>query len=265
MKRILSILLACAMLVSLCLLTSCKQESNDLKLIQDGKLVIGTEASYPPFEMQKEDGSYTGYDIELIKLVAEKLGLELVVYNTSFDGILDGIGTNYDCAISAITILPEREETVSFTTPYITNYQAVVVKKGTEVDIKEFADLNGSTISLQKGTTSDDLIGELNDNGTITVTIVANESVTTCFESLKNGEVDYVVTDSTVAVDYVAQNPDDYAIAFTDSTEPEEFAIACAKADTALRDKINEALAEIKDEGTLDELYAEWFGKGDEQ
>lgn len=278
MKRIISILLACLMLVSVLAFAGCRKDEGDatdgtkavsedetlvekygVKLMNEGKLTIGCEAAYPPFEMQKEDGSYAGYDIDLAYAIAEKLGVEVEIINTGFDGILDGIGTNYDCVISALTIMPERLETVDFTTPYIQNFQAVVALKGTEADITEFADLNGSTISLQNATTSHELLGELNDNGTIEVSIIPNEHVSTCFAALSNGEVDYVVCDSTVAADFLLQNPDKYEILFTDSTEPEEFAIAVGKGDTALLNAMNDAMAQLKEEGFFEDNYETWF------
>lgn len=152
-----------------------------------------------------------------------------------------------------------------FSREYIENYQAVVVKKGSDKKVSAFTDLNGSTVSLQKSTTSDELMSELNDNGTINITIVANDSVTTCFNSLKNGEIDFVVCDSTVADIYVATNPDDYEIIYQDESEPEYFAVAIGKEDTALQSAINEAFDLLEAENFFDETYDYWFNRAQEE
>lgn len=286
MKRIISILLACMMLVSLFALAGCRKddaagtteapgatdatggekapiqdlvEKYGVKLMNEGKLVIGMEAAYEPFEMIAEDGSFVGYDVDMAYELAEMLGVEIQFINTGFDGILDGIDVNYDCVISALTVNDERKEQVLFTDHYIENFQAVVVKKGTEIDIDSFDDLNGSKISLQEGTTSEDLMSDLIEEGTLEASVVSNPHVGTCFDSLKNGEVDYVVCDSTVAVARLAKTPDDFEIVWVDESSPEVFAIAVGKENTALADAFNEALAALKANGFFEDNNARWF------
>lgn len=232
----------------------------EVSTMNKDKLTVGSEIGYPPFESFAEDGTTPiGYDIDLGKEVADRLGLEIEFINTSFDGILEGIGTNYDIVISAITINEDRKKNVLFCTPYIDNYQSVVVKKGSTLEIKSLNDLDGKSVSLQKATTSDELLEELMKKGTIKCTSVAQEKVTTCFTQLTNGDVDVVLCDSTVADGYVAKNPDKYEIAFQDTTSPEQFGIACGKEDTQMQKAIDDVLAEMKKDGTLDDLYSKWF------
>ena len=234
-----------------------------VKLINDGVLTVGCEAGYPPFEDIAKDGvTPIGYDIDIITEVANRLGLKVNIINTAWDGIFAGIDVNYDVVCSAVTITPDRKETMIFSTPYINNYQAVVVPKGSKLDIKSFKDLDKMTIALQKETTSDILMSDYKSTGTIDIEIVANEKVTTCFTQLTNGEVDAVVVDSTVADGYIAREPEKYTIIFKDESEFEQFGIAMGKKNTALQKAINEALADMEADGFIAETYDYWFGSG---
>ncbi|MBQ8697171.1 MAG: amino acid ABC transporter substrate-binding protein [Clostridia bacterium] len=281
MKRIISILLACLMLVSLFAFAGCRKddgaatggtnatvngdrptnlaEKHGVKTMKDGKIVIGMEAAYEPFEMIAEDGSFVGYDVDMAYELEELLGVEVEFINTGFDGILDGIDVNYDCVISALTVNDERKEQVLFTDHYIANYQAVVVKKGADVTVESFEDLDGAKISLQEGTTSSDLMESLIEDGTIDASIITNPHVGTCFDSLKNGEVDFVVCDSTVATARLSKTPDDFEIVWVDNANPEVFAIAVGKENTALAAAFNEGIAILKDEGFFEDNDARWF------
>ncbi len=275
-KRILAIFLSVAMLLSF---AACKANDasevaeapateatgtvdiSNVALMQDDVLSIGVEIGYPPFEDFAEDGTTpVGYDIDFANALGEKLGLEINFINTAWDGIFQGIDVNYDCVISAVTITDERAETMLFSTPYINNYQAVVVSADYEGEISSFLDLDGLAIAVQKETTSDILMSDYVDTGSITCTISANEKVTTCFTQLSNGEVDAVVCDSTVADGYLASNPDMYAKVFQDENEPEQFGVAMGLENTALQSAINEAIAQLTEEGFFEENVAYWFG-----
>ena len=234
------------------------------KLMTDGVLSVGCEVGYPPFEDFADDGTTPiGYDIDIISAVAEKLGLEVNIINTAWDGIFAGIGVNYDVTCSAVTITPERMETMIFSTPYINNYQAVVLLADDERKVESFNDLDGLSIALQKETTSDILMSDYKSTGTIDVQIVANEKVTSCFTQLQNGEVDAVVVDSTVADGYINSSKD-FKIVFKDESEPEQFGIAMAPDNTELQKAINAALAELEAEGFIKDTYDYWFGAATE-
>ncbi len=231
-----------------------------VKLKSDGVLSVGCEVGYPPFEDFADDGTTPiGYDIDIITAVADKLGLEVNIINTAWDGIFAGIDVNYDVVCSAVTITPERQETMIFSTPYINNYQSVVLLADDDKTISSFNDLDGMSIAVQKETTSDILMSDYKSTGTIDVQIVANEKVTSCFTQLQNGEVDAVVVDSTVADGYI-NSSDDFVIAYKDTAEAEQFGIAMGKENTALQAAINQALAELEEEGYIQETYDYWFG-----
>ena len=125
-----------------------------------------------------------------------------------------------------------------------------------------FLALNGKTVSFQSGTTAQDKMEELNNSGTIKAILKPNEQMATAFEMLKNGEIDAVVVDSTVADGYVAKNPDKFKVAYLQKDAPEQFAIAIPKGATAIKTAINAAMAELEAEGFMSAVYDKWFGSG---
>lgn len=233
---------------------------SDVKLKNPGTLTVGAEMSYPPFEDIAEDGSTPiGFDVDIATEIADRLGLEVKFINTAWDGIFAGIDQNYDCVCSAVTITPQRKETMLFSDPYIENYQTVVVRKDSDLVINDFHDLEGKTIAVQKETTSDILMSDYKSTGSINFEIVANEKVPNCFTQLENREIDAVVCDSSVADSFLNKGADKYKMAYRDTEEAEEFAIALGKNNVALQKAINEALAQMKEEGVLDEIFEHWF------
>lgn len=238
-------------------------DMTDVKLMSDGVLTVGCEVGYPPLEDFAEDGvTPIGYDIDLITEVARRLGLEVNVINTAWDGIFAGIDVNYDVVCSAVSITPERQQTMLFSDPYLNSYQSVVVPTGSDLEITDFNSLNGMAVAVQKETASDILLSDYKSTGTIDVEIVANEKVTSCFTQLTNGEIDAILVDSTVSDGYVAKEPDKYSIAYRDEAEPEQFGVAMGMNNTALQKAINQALAQMEEDGFIAEIYDYWFGAG---
>ena len=239
-------------------------DTSSLKLMSDGVLSVGCEVGYPPFEDFAEDGTTpVGYDVDIISEVASRLGLKVNIINTAWDGIFAGLGQNYDVVCSACTITDERLKTMDFSTPYINNYQSVVLPTGSDLKINSFKDLDGMTVAVQKETTSDILMSDYKETGTIDVEIVANEKVPSCFTQLTNGEIDAICVDSTVADGYVASDPDKYTMAYKDEKEAEQFGIAIVKGNTALQDAINKVLADMEADGFIKDTYDYWFGAGE--
>ncbi len=238
-----------------------KEATSELNLMKAGTLAIGVEIGYPPFEDFANDGvTPVGYDIDFAKALGEKLGLEIVFINTAWDGIFQGIGVNYDVVISAVTITDERKETMDFSTPYIDNYQAVVVRTDSDMTVGSFLDLEGLALAVQKETTSDILISDYISTGSLNCTLAQNEKVITCFTQLDNKEIDAAVVDSTVADGQVGKNPDKYKVAYLDKSEPEQFGVAIKKGNSDLQAAINKAIEELKAEGFFQESTEYWFG-----
>lgn len=274
MKKFLSVVLA-GLMLSACALgfTACGKEEGAasgeklnidtaaLGLMADNTLTIGMEIGYPPFEYYAEDGvTPVGFDVDMAKAIADKLGLQVNFINTAWDTIFAGIGVNYDVVISGVTITEDRKAEMAFSTPYINNYQCVVLPTGSDLEIAGFTDLEGLSLSVMKETASDIMITELVDTGSISATVKRNEQVPTCFTELANGEVDAVVCDSTVADSYVAKNPEKYTIVYRDETAPEQFGVALSKDNAALLDAINQAIAALESEGFFTANTTKWFG-----
>ena len=278
MKKLLA--LALTLVMALTVFTACGSKKDDskatkavkeqvetvdttgVKTLKDGVLKVGIEIGYPPFETMKKDGKTPeGYDIDIIEAVAERLGLKVEYVNTAFDGIFDGIDKNYDVVCSAITINKERKKTMLFSDPYITNYQALVVKSDDNRKVKSFKDLAGMKIALQEGTTSKEIMDDLIGTKTIKNTkYIENEKITGCFDMLKNGEVEGILLDSTVADSLVAKDKA-FKIAWVDNTEPEEFGIPMGKKNVALQKAINAALKDMNAKGIIKDSQEYWFGQ----
>ena len=272
-KKIVATLLAAAMLcVSF---AGCGDSKNDVssaaavqgsvdvsnvKLIKEGTLTVGMEIGYPPFEDKAENGDPIGYDVDLVYALADKMGLEVNIVDTAFDVIFAGIGTNYDCVVSAVTITDERRENCLFSEPYIDSYQAVVVKKGSDIKIESLKDLSGKSVALQDATTSKALLEDMIKTGTVTdCKMGPSEKVLTAFTALDNGEYDVVLCDSPVADTYITNYPDKYELAFLDKENVEQFGVAMAKNDVELQTAVNEAMKQLKEEGFFEENTAKWF------
>jgi polar amino acid transport system substrate-binding protein len=233
-------------------------------LMQSGKLKVGSEIGYPPFEYFTDDMTPVGLDIDIANEIAAKIGAEVEFVNTEFTMILTGLDTNqYDIAMSAITINGERKEQVDFSTPYVENWQAIVVKKGS-APIESMKGLEGLKVGLQDGTTSHEFITDMIDSGQLTNTEPsAYAQVLSAMEDLELGRVDAVLTDSTVAEGYISREPDLYEITWHQQddagAQAEQFGIAVKKGNSDLLKAVNDALAELEKSGRLNELRGEWL------
>jgi polar amino acid transport system substrate-binding protein len=220
------------------------------------KVRVATEAAYPPFESVDEASKeLVGYDIDLMKAVAEKAGFEVEFQNTPFDSVLAGIATcQFDAAVSAITITAERAEKMSFSDPYINAGQVTTVRVDNS-DIKGPADLKGKTIGVQLSTT-----GQIEAEKIEGATVKPYDSVDLAFLDLANGQVDAVVADYPTTLNFVNKSSDKIKVTgevFTD----ESYGIAICKKNTDLLAKVNKALAALKDDGTLKKLEEKWLSK----
>ena len=257
-KRIFA--LACALVLAAVLFAGCSPAEKETEA-----LLVGTEIGYPPFELFSDDGvTPIGLDIDLAKEIGKILGREIQFQNTDFEGILDGLVIDkYDMVMSAVTITPARAEKVDFSDPYIENWQAIVVKKGT-APIESPEGLTGKNVAYQKATTSTEYLTKLRDTGAVTPNKVEEyEKVMNCFDDLRLGRVDAVLCDSVVAVGYADSEPDMFEMTWIQSSdvtaEAELFGVAVKKGNTELLDAVNDALAQLEASGRLDEIRGEWL------
>jgi polar amino acid transport system substrate-binding protein len=214
-------------------------------------LTVGSDIPYPPFE-QGKPGEYTGFDVELMEAIAEKIGRTAEFQDTSFETIFRDVGQGkFDAAISAATITAEREKAVAFSDPYYLSEQAILVKEGS--DIKGLADLEGKTIGAQQGTTGQELGKEKANASEIRPYPEGPDAV----NALKSGLVEAVIIDAPVAQNAVEESGG-LEIAEKVPTE-ETYGIAVALDSTELLEEINQGLKEVEEDGTYTTIYEKWF------
>ena len=276
MKKLIALLLAAMMVLALAACAS--NASNDTAAPADsateteapadtadtaaasGKLTMATEATFPPYEYYDGD-AIVGIDVEVAQAIAAKLGMELEVTDIAFDSIIPGIQTGkYDMGMAGMTVTDERKEQVNFSDSYATGVQVVIVKDDSAITSVDdlFADGANTVVGTQAGTTGFIYAtSDIEDAGLGTVKSFGK--TTDAVEALKNGQVDCVILDNEPAKALVAANEGlhildtEYAV--------EDYAIAIAKENTDLLDKINAALTELKDDGTLQSIVDKYIGK----
>lgn len=232
--------------------------SDTMQLVTDGTLTIGTSAEYEPFEYM-EDGEYKGFDLELAQAIADDLGLELKIENVDFDTIVPGVasGTKYDMGIAAITATPEREKEVSFTDSYYMDDQAIVtMADNTEITGDNYADVlnaEGVKIAVQSGSTAEAFAKENFPNAEL----VPFKNATDCFAAVQSSQANALVTNRSVAAQLVATSFSNEQVIKQISTG-EEYAIAVNKDNTALLDALNDSIAKLTEDGTVDELMTKY-------
>jgi polar amino acid transport system substrate-binding protein len=226
-------------------------DTADLGLIEDGTLIIGSDIPFPPFE-QGDPPEYEGFDIDLINAVAEKLELETQIEDAPFDLILTGGGGQFDLSISATTITPARENRVDFSDPYFISSQGLLVAEGS--DIASIDDITSDTIvGAEDGTTGETFANDNSDAGEVRQFPAVDDA----FNALSVGQVDAVIADGPTVED-AAANKEGLEVVEIFPTD-EEYGIVLPEGNEALVEAVNEALQEVKDEGTLDELYEQYF------
>ncbi|WP_048198587.1 basic amino acid ABC transporter substrate-binding protein [Methanocella arvoryzae] len=222
-----------------------------------GVLSVATEAHYPPFEnINTTTGEFYGFDIDLMNEIGKELGLEVKYTDHAFDTIIPAVQAGkFDCAISAFTIRPDRQQSIDFTDWYYESAgQAIVTKPGSS--IKNASDLVGKIVGAQAGTVGFDATKAI--EGMPEENVKSYATMNEAFMALKKGEVEAVVGDYPVCEPYYRDTPGDYALAGPLS-ETEYFGIVVNKQNKQLTAAINEALANIKADGRYQTIYDRWF------
>ena len=223
----------------------------ELTTVEAGKLIMSTNAAFPPYEMVADDGSFEGIDVEVAGAIAGKLGLELVVDDMDFDAALLAVQQNKsDIVMAGVTVTEDRQLIMNFSDSYATGVQVVIVKEGSDVTLDN---LGEKMIGTQRGTTG--YIYTSGDYGDDHVTAYDNGA--SAVQALLNGQVDCVVIDSAPAEAFVAANA---GLTILDTEYvTENYAIGVNKDNTALLDAINQALAELTADGTIQAIVDKYI------
>ena len=202
------------------------------------------EGTYPPYTYHDDNGELTGFDVEVAKAIADKLGVEADFTESDWDSLLAGIDSGrLDTVINAVSITPEREEKYDFAGPYFYITQQIVVAKDND-DIVDMASLNGKKVANTATTAYLDI---LEDAGASLVQISTADEAVSLIES---GRADFTTFNSVVFNEYLQQHPD----------VVDTYAVPIKKGETALYDAVQNAIDELKEDGTLSKLSEDYFG-----
>lgn len=226
--------------------------------VTPGKLTMSTNASFPPYEMVADDGSFEGIDIEVAGAIAEKLGLELQVDDMGFDAALQAAQTGKsDMVMAGVTVTEERQAVMDFSNSYANGVQVVIVKEGSPIQtVDDLA--NANMIGCQMGTTGYIYCSDTPENGGFGEDhVTPYDDGAAAVQALMNGQIDAVVIDNMPAQEYVAANP---GLKILDGEfANEDYAIGVAKGNTALLDAINGALEELTNDGTIQSIVDKYI------
>jgi polar amino acid transport system substrate-binding protein len=226
-----------------------------VEVIKDGSLTVCTHMPYEPFQYQ-DAGKIVGFDVDLMDLVAKKLGLKQEIVNTPFETIETGQAMatgKCDIAAAGMTITDERKQVIDFSDPYFDATQALIVKKG--AGYASLDDMDGKTVGVQIGTTGEQYA---NDNAPDGVEIKTFEDLALELEAVKSGSIDAAINDNTVLYDYATKNPDTEVTTEFDTGEQYGFGVAKG-ADAELLKAVNEAFVAAHEDGTYDTLFKKYF------
>ena len=244
MKKLIALLLS-VIFVAVCF-TGCGASGKTLAEVKEaGKLVIATSPDFPPFE-SLEGNDVVGIEVDIMKLVCQELGVECEFVQMDFDSVLIGIqAAKYDCAMSGITVTPDREKNMLFTDPYYVAAQVIVVKSDSAIAGK--ADLAGKKISVQTGTTAE---SGCQDEGLEVESFQANADAKA---ALTTGRVDAWVVDNLTALQMVEEG-DGLKILSENMTE-EPYAFAFAKGSETLVTEFNKIIVELSNNGEIEKIF----------
>ena len=247
MKKLTAILLV---LVLVFALAACGKDNKDnpLGLVEAGKLTMSTNAAFPPYEMTTDAGGYEGIDVEIAEAIAKKLGLKLQIDDMDFDSALLAVQQKKsDIVMAGVSVTPDRQLVMSFSNSYATGVQVVIVKDGSDVTMDN---LDQKKIGAQRGTTGYIYASDTPENGGYgEENVTAFDNGASAVQALKDGRVDCVIIDSAPAQAYVAANP---GLSILEGNWVEEqYAIGMPKENAALVEAVNNALAELISDGTV--------------
>lgn len=216
---------------------------------------VGTEAAYPPFE-NIENGDIVGFDIDVMREVAQRAGFTVTFQNADFITIIPSVQNGqFGAGISAFSITDERKQQVDFSVPYYTNTLMAAVP-ASDTETNEPADLEGKKVCTQEGTTSEFYLRE--ELGFGDADLLLLDSAPLCAEALKRGDVSALMIDAAFVRSVIGSSQGELKQAFLIEDVDEEFGIVIQKGNTELLSAVNDALNSMKSDGTLQQLVDKW-------
>ena len=229
--------------------------------IEEGKLIMATNAQFPPYELVSDGEGFNGtgfegIDVEIASAIADKLGLELQIDDMEFDSALLAVQNNTaDVMLAGLSYSEERDKVVDFTDSYATGVQVVIVKDGSDVTMDN---LGEKMIGTQRGTTGYIYASDTPENGGYGEDhVLAYDNGATAVQALMNDQIDAVIIDEAPAKEFVAAN--EGLTILPGNWVEEQYCAAVDEGNTALQNAINTALNELMDDGTVDEIIAKYI------
>lgn len=233
------------------------------QIIEEGKLIVGLDDTFAPMGFRDSNGEIVGFDIDLANEVGERLDLDVefqpIDWALKETELTNG---NIDLIWNGYTITDERKKQVDFSSPYLENSQIIIVLEDSEIQTKE--DLSGKVVAAQQSSSAVDAVNADESN---IIEEFANEEVVLypsnndVFNDLASERSDAIVVDETLGRYYMNQNEDISYRVLEDNFGEEEYAVGMRKEDDKLTEAINQALEEMKEDGTYDKIYAKWFAE----
>lgn len=252
MKKLIAI--ALVLISLLCVMVGCSAEKG--MTLEKGKLIMSTNAEFPPYEMTDDNGNFIGIDIEIAQAIADKLGLELVIDNMEFTAALEAVQKGKsDMVMAGVTVDEDRLLVMDFSDSYATGVQVVIIKENSGVTTDN---LGEKMIGTQLGTTGYLYASDSVENGGYGEDhVVGYDNGMTAIQALLNDQVDAVIIDNAPAQVFVESNP---GLTMLESEWVlEDYAIGFAKGNTELKNAVNQALAELIADGTVQTIIDKYI------
>lgn len=236
-----------------------EKDSSLEEIKEKGEFVLGLDDSFPPMGFRDEKGDVVGFDIDLAKEVAKRMGVELKIQPIDWDGkVLSLNNKDIDVIWNGLTITEERKKQIGFSKVYIENRQVIVTGADSNIETKK--DLATKMVAVQLGSSGEDALNADTETVSAVKEVVKFSNYTEALLDLKAGRVDAVVIDEIVGRYYLSKRPGEYKVAKEDFGR-EGYGIGFRKDDAAFIDEVDQILDEMKKDGTTAEISKKWFGE----
>lgn len=239
---------------------SSKASSDSVQVIKEkGKFIVGLDDSFPPMGFRDEKGEIVGFDIDLAKEAAERMGVEVEFKPIDWDGVILSLyNKDIDVIWNGLTITEERKEKIGFTKAYLKNKQIIVTSVDSNIDKK--SQLEDKIVGVQMGSSSDEALNKDKEIVESLKEIKKYPNNTDALLDLKSGRIDAVVLDEIVGRYYTSKKEGEYKI-LKDDFGGEEYGVGYRKEDESFGQALDKILDEMKEDGTADEISNKWFGE----
>lgn len=247
-----------SIIVSGCNGQATKNKSSN-NILEKGTLVVGLDDSFPPMGFRDESGEIVGFDIDMAKEAAKRMGLEVIFKPVEWDGVILSLkNKDIDVIWNGLTVTDERKKQIDFSNVYLSNKQVIIINSDSDIKTKE--DLNKKTVGVQLGSSSEKALSydEILTKNLKDIRKYSNN--TEALLDLKAKRIDAVVIDEIVGRYYIAKKPGQYLV-ISENFGDEDYAVGVRKEDISFKNELDKILDEMKKDGTAEEISENWFGE----